>query len=171
MKGMLCKNCSETIMWIADLQRQPRTGSLVSSLHWPYLLLNLQCTATEDFTTAPVCEPNFCGSPPHVAYATYEAHNVYGENVYQSRLTYTCERDFKMSGDPVRVCDEFGYWTTEDPPVCEPITCAEPGLKQCWLTIFQFSILTVFFIDIYLFISTLFNFVSLNLFLWLIVSY
>lgn len=37
-----------------------------------------------------------------------------------SRAEYTCNKGYLLQGEPVRICNEEGYWTGEE-PYCTPI--------------------------------------------------
>ncbi|XP_048409071.1 C4b-binding protein-like isoform X2 [Stegostoma tigrinum] len=77
-------------------------------------------TCKEDSTWTPlevICEPKTCGNPGTIANGYYEATSA----TFGSKVTFHCDRGYKMVGRSFRVCKADG-WDGQI-PACEAITC------------------------------------------------
>ncbi|XP_047448268.1 sushi, von Willebrand factor type A, EGF and pentraxin domain-containing protein 1 isoform X2 [Mugil cephalus] len=72
--------------------------------------------------TAPSCVPAECETPPNPEHGWV---NVTDASL-GSMVTYTCEEGYELEGEPVRHCLSGTLWTN-DPPVCRPVSCGDPG--------------------------------------------
>uniref|UniRef100_A0A3Q4GG80 Sushi domain-containing protein n=1 Tax=Neolamprologus brichardi TaxID=32507 RepID=A0A3Q4GG80_NEOBR len=72
--------------------------------------------------TAPSCVPAECQIPPSPDHGWMNVtHGSLG-----TTLTYTCDEGYELKGEPVRQCVSGRVWTT-DAPVCQPVSCGDPG--------------------------------------------
>ncbi|XP_048409074.1 C4b-binding protein alpha chain-like isoform X5 [Stegostoma tigrinum] len=82
-------------------------------------------TCKEDSTWTPlevICEPKTCGNPGTIANGYYEATSA----TFGSKVTFHCDRGYKMVGRSFRVCKADG-WDGQI-PACEVVECQRPEL-------------------------------------------
>ncbi|XP_053558647.1 sushi, von Willebrand factor type A, EGF and pentraxin domain-containing protein 1 [Bombina bombina] len=69
----------------------------------------------------PVCKPTECPPAKEIANGRFSYQSLY----YGQIITYTCNRGFKLEGQPVLTCLETRNWDA-DTPFCKEITCDPP---------------------------------------------
>ncbi|XP_041840984.1 sushi, von Willebrand factor type A, EGF and pentraxin domain-containing protein 1 isoform X2 [Melanotaenia boesemani] len=72
--------------------------------------------------TAPSCVPAECESPPSPEHGSV---NVKDDSL-GSMVRYSCEEGYVLEGEPLRHCVSGQLWTN-NPPVCRPVSCGDPG--------------------------------------------
>lgn len=70
----------------------------------------------------PSCHPVDCGVPEPVA----NGEIIYEDTLYQSTVTYNCNRGYNRVGDRTRVCGKGGQWLGSA-PVCDIVQCDRPS--------------------------------------------
>ncbi|XP_052776697.1 sushi, von Willebrand factor type A, EGF and pentraxin domain-containing protein 1-like [Mya arenaria] len=76
--------------------------------------------------SAPNCTIKICTPPPTITFGSYDPVEPSGEHEYNTIVNYTCDFGYhRLSGDPVRTCDDNKQWTGTT-PVCQIVTCPKP---------------------------------------------
>ncbi|KAG8177153.1 hypothetical protein JTE90_020026 [Oedothorax gibbosus] len=74
---------------------------------------------------APVCLAIICPFPPEIQ----NGKVISSERNLHAVVRYECDRYFNLSGNAERTCQEDGTWSG-DVPVCNEITCPDPGVIE-----------------------------------------
>ncbi|XP_069125538.1 CUB and sushi domain-containing protein 3-like [Argopecten irradians] len=90
--------------------------------------LTLACQGNGTWEPAPECHAVNCSVPPDVANATFVIQEGTGWN-FGSRILYTCDSGFHLSGAAILFCLANGTWN-EDTPSCNRISCPTPDIDH-----------------------------------------
>ncbi|KAL3867863.1 hypothetical protein ACJMK2_040709 [Sinanodonta woodiana] len=71
------------------------------------------------------CQRAQCGFPGNIDNGYFTGQ----EFTFDNRVSYKCNRGFRLVGSRTRYCNEAGVWV-EPAPVCERITCVLPLLSE-----------------------------------------
>ncbi|WAQ96225.1 SVEP1-like protein, partial [Mya arenaria] len=62
------------------------------------------------------CKLRICTPPPTITFGSYDPVEPSGEHEYNTIVNYTCDFGYhRLSGDPVRTCDDNKQWTGTTP--------------------------------------------------------
>ncbi|XP_017772932.1 PREDICTED: sushi, von Willebrand factor type A, EGF and pentraxin domain-containing protein 1 [Nicrophorus vespilloides] len=77
--------------------------------------------------STPTCEYIDCGKVPSLLYGNTDYIN---ETTYlDSQISYSCTRNYRLTGVPRRICLENRQWS-DNSPKCEEIRCPDPVLPE-----------------------------------------
>ncbi|KAJ8372660.1 hypothetical protein AAFF_G00280320 [Aldrovandia affinis] len=74
------------------------------------------------------CEVVKCELPPNIQYGTNDVEADKSHLTYQETVTYTCNDNYVMSGEPLIVCKEDEAYHPE-PPRCLKLNCPPPDVQ------------------------------------------
>ncbi|XP_076145380.1 sushi, von Willebrand factor type A, EGF and pentraxin domain-containing protein 1 isoform X2 [Alosa pseudoharengus] len=77
-------------------------------------------------TDPPSCVPLTCPTPPDIKQGHYKG------STFQvgSKVEYTCNEGYELTGDAVWTCTKYGRWDKSRVPRCSPVQCPEPPLEE-----------------------------------------
>ncbi|XP_056264534.1 beta-2-glycoprotein 1-like [Pseudoliparis swirei] len=98
--------------------------------------LKIACGASGEWTkTKLLCIPKRCPSPDPLAHG----ESFYEDVVFQSRINFTCDEGYTLTGDSTMVCLANGTWSAQVPE-CKTVTCGLLPIPQFGMIIYDKSI-------------------------------
>ncbi|XP_008215827.1 sushi, von Willebrand factor type A, EGF and pentraxin domain-containing protein 1 [Nasonia vitripennis] len=76
----------------------------------------------------PRCRYVDCGAPAQISHGMVKLIN--GTTTVGSRIEYSCDEDFEISGDARQECTIDGKWSYREKPQCYMISCDEPEVSK-----------------------------------------
>lgn len=82
----------------------------------------LECRLGGEWSSpAPLCQFVDCGPPPEVSNGIVDTVNR--SSTFASQAWYSCDDDFQMNGNPIRICQEDGTWSGKVPECSRKFIC------------------------------------------------